>query len=307
MNPRSILAGALTVLATIAVPQAQAITPSAGLVLTGTADSRPVLCRPATSVTLALRGGVLTLDADCGGVARLHCQPTTLTQQGTALQSDCKTITPSSAFKVAHLPAMTTVMPGSTAPLLVQVYNNTGKVLSTLSVSASKAPSCSATRTSVGVGAVVSYTCSSPAASTDLVDTLTVQGNASDGTVYRGSASAIVMADGPRLGIAVQPRYQKVPAGAPAQWDVWVRNMGPTDLTSLLLADQRLDTTCSGSLNVLPAASLVYEHCGLPGVTQSFLDRFSASALAPSTLLVDTTVQVVTGTDGLFHGDFDFP
>ena len=277
------------------------------MAITGTLDSQTFVCRGTLSFKSHYDSSVgrIRTTFECGG-AVITCLAYSLYQSGLTINEDCTSPPPPGNFPVVHLPALTTIQPGQSANLLVQVYNNTGKALSGVTIAATGVSSCSLPSRAMASGAVVSYQCTTPPLTADLTNTITVSATAADGSHFSGTAAAIIRVDNPRLSIFVRPPQQNVLADGSAAWTVRVTNNGPSTLTSGIFADQRGNSTCGATSASIAGGAAVEYNCGVAAVVTSFTDMFTASAMSGSSPLVDdqsTTVTVVT--DEIFRSGFE--
>ncbi len=282
-------------------------TPTTGIVVAGAMDSQPFTCRASTNVEIHYNAkqGSLETSFLCQGAIPVDCLAAAWTYTYLSVSTDCYTPPPTGAFAVVHLPQLATISPGTSGTLLVQVYNSTGKSMTSVTVSASAAPACAHAATSLGAGQVLSYTCATPVLQADITDTLTVTATSSTGAHYSGSAASIVQVDGPRIALNVTPSAQNVVLGNSADWNVTVANAGPTSLTSWLIDDQHAGSNCGQSLSSLVSGSGLSYTCDVLDIQSSFSDQFSASGMnGTSPLVVDKTVTVNAVTDEIFKNGF---
>jgi hypothetical protein len=289
-------------LAAVTVPSSPAIS------ISGTMDSQPFMCRGIQNFTQHFDAShrALQISFECNG-SQLSCLAQNWRQNEASMFTDCYTPSPTGSFAVAHLPTLTTISPGQTANLLVQVYNNTGKALSTMTVASSNAPRCNAPARAMSPGAVVSFECSTPVLSADTTDVLTVSATASDGTHFSGTASSAIRVDNPRLSILVRPPQQNIAPHSSAGWTIRVANTGPATLTSGVYAEQRGIAACGATTPSIAAGGYVQYACGQNDITSSFTDQFSASVMSGSSaVVVDQTVAVSVVGDEIFKSGFEF-
>ena len=284
---------------------APTITSQPGITVTGTMDSQAFTCRGVSQYTLTFIPATsdFQIEFDCASAGTLVCDMQDVSIDVTLATTHCTTHPPVGALGVVHLPGLTTIPSGQSAYMLVQVYNNTGKAFTSMTVSSSSAPQCSAPSQPMANGAVVSYTCLSPPLTSDVDDTISVAAVASDGTHFSGSATSQIRVDGPRISLAVTPPRQIVGTNGTATWLVRVANAGPVQLTSGVFADQRA-SGCAASVTSIPSNTVLEYSCSLSGIAATFSDQFSASAMAGSQPVVaDQTVWVLT--DEIFRGTFE--
>jgi len=281
--------------------------PSQALNIAGTMDSLPFTCRASTNYALTYNPSMGSFESTflCQGAIPIDCLVSTFTYTFQNVVTDCYTKPPTGAFAVVHLPQLATVAKGTIASMLVQVYNSTGKNLSNLTVTASAAPACSRSATSLAAGQVLSYSCQSPALQSDMADTLTVTATLAGGGQVSGSATSVAQVDVPRIAFSVAPPQQNVVTGKSANWQVRVANAGPSALTSWIISDQQPASNCPSSFSTMQSGQSTAYACGIAGITNSFTDQFSASALnGTSPLVVDQNVTVTVVTDEIFKNGF---
>jgi len=171
------------------------------------------------------------------------------------------------AIDIQKTPDDQTVVTGDDAGFTITVTNTGDVTLANVTVTDTLAPDCDAGFASLAVGAVETYSCTVPGATSDFTNTAAVTGDDPLGNPVTDSDTADVDVINPAIDIQKTPDSQQARAGDTVTFDITVTNTGDVGLDNVSVTDAQAPG-CDAVLGSLAAgASTTYSCTVTAGAT----------------------------------------